>query len=186
MTRTKSTYLALVAVLLSPMAANADLIGYDVTYDANVGPDGTGTFIFDTVLGAITDFVWDFGSGTVGGISGAILGTTDVFGDTRGRFVFEILSETDVHSGVDCINVGCSAGQGLYGLAPFGATYFRIIGSPSVGFSDYVFWDDAQTQTTLASGYMSISTASVPEPGTLALFGIGLLGMAASRRRKKA
>ena len=35
MTKTKGTYLALVAVLLSPIAANADLIRLDATSESN-------------------------------------------------------------------------------------------------------------------------------------------------------
>jgi hypothetical protein len=35
-------------------------------------------------------------------------------------------------------------------------------------------------------GYASTSTTSVPEPTTIALFGLGLLGLAASQKRRRA
>jgi len=42
MTRIRSTFLALIAVLFSPMAANADLI-YDLSLEGNIGVIGTVT-----------------------------------------------------------------------------------------------------------------------------------------------
>ena len=39
---------------------------------------------------------------------------------------------------------------------------------------------------TLRSVQLGIGTQEVPEPGTLALFGIGALGLAAIRRRRAA
>jgi len=47
MTRTKSTYLALIAVLLSPMAANADTIAVGFTALADTTPQATGVFRAD-------------------------------------------------------------------------------------------------------------------------------------------
>ena len=60
MTRTRSTYLAILAVLLSPMAANADLIS--ISYDTG---GGVLTAVFEGVLQADNDtFVVTGFSGT--------------------------------------------------------------------------------------------------------------------------
>ena len=69
MTRTKSTYLALVAVLLSPMAANADLIGSGVT----------ATYHFDDLGDILTT-----GSTTVSGAVEWEAGITEPWGNIVG------------------------------------------------------------------------------------------------------
>ena len=88
--------LGLVIVLFSA-SAKADPILYDTTFTGN-RINGTGSFLFDNDVGLITDFVWDFGDGIVGGISdSSFLVNPVVFGDTKGRFIFEMLTEIDVH-----------------------------------------------------------------------------------------
>ena len=46
-------------------------------------------------------------------------------------------------------------------------------------------FSDVSTTPSWEMGLDNFAIRAVPEPGTLALLGIGLLGMAASRRRKK-
>lgn len=169
MKKTKSTYLALLAFLLLPMAANADLISFVATGSADV----SGYVQWDdTALGGSNSNITDL-SLTVFGITFSL---SDV--DT---------SASSIISGLTITNgAGALASMGTYTIAffpdGFGGSAFD--GDASLAFdSDGVFdfggggWD-----TFLA---VSWEPTSVPEPGTLALLGIGLLGMVASRRRKK-
>ena len=52
MSKTKSTYLALIAFLLSPIAANATLITYDIEWTGASGSSMTGIFTSDDLCSA--------------------------------------------------------------------------------------------------------------------------------------
>ena len=114
MTRTRSTFLALVAVLLSPMAANADPI--QLLLETNADGDA-GNEIYLANFDSYADLI------------GGNLGASSSFSQ---------------------VNISSNYSVG-------GFTYELVSDPP----------------------------ASVPEPSTLALLGIGLLGMGAKRRRKK-
>lgn len=57
----------------------------------------------------------------------------------------------------------------------------------SMGFNAIMLYDEFGTRTDIWEGHPWGLTSAryVPEPGTLALFGIGLLGMGLARRRKE-
>ena len=193
MKRTKSNYLALLAVVLSPMAANADVVDFE---DVAVS---TGTFVGGYPYSvssngcdvAGTDATW---SGLENGYDGSDNGTTHFFGSdvtmTCGG-TFDLIS---FDLGVDWnilaspllvrVDLFYAAGGSNWVTAPVGPDFgFSTwsAGPTSFGLSSVVF----STDGTLFS-VDNLVVRAVPEPGTLALLGIGLLGMGAARRRKKA
>ena len=155
MTRTKSTYLTLLAILLSPLAANADLLRLDaISASADIGDfyivfdDGGDGLLEWSEIVEFSGYSVDFldllldtvvGVPTIAGISTFSFDPTFDIGVND--WFFTIAGDT--------IPVSCSGGD------------------PFVCWNDY-----------------SISPVTVPEPSTLALLVIGLLGLTAARRRK--
>ena len=192
MTRIKSTCLALVALLLSPMAANADQIaGFNGDYDV-ANWNETITCLNDLAGGVDTSSAPN---------SIALVECDSNIDVTTGFVTFDILAVADGIFSFDW-NMGgfdwgyAEGGYILDGVLNFlsnnfngdgesGSISVAVLAGQTIGWYNQTY-DNCCGTTALTISNFSAPIAAVPEPGTLALFGIGLLGMGLTRRKKKA
>ena len=181
MTRTKNTFLAVVAVLLSPMAANADTIDVSEITDATLNVQNLSNVTL-TSFGTNGFFV---GSGGFCAFAADFSCEEDMQIDFLSAVENLFLSSFGVTDVLDSVTISAFLGGSLLGQITVTTTgTFDLSG---FGALDRLFFDDNSTAAGIGWNNFEFDTvASVPEPGTLALLGIGLLGMGAARGRKKA
>ena len=214
MERVKGIYLAVLAVLLSPMAANADPIpGYSVSSDA-FGVSGCDGVVYicgfefevtDELLVSALGFFdmgqdgWASGPASVGiwdldsqvQLLSASINSTDTL---IGRFRYQDIQPLLLSPGVAYV-IGGGGAEGLFPQANSQGVVLTF--DPLVASSNNVRYcrrppcipnsvNPGRGDWAVANFLFEDASAPVPEPGTMALFGIGLAGMGLARRRRKA
>ncbi len=228
MTRTTSRYLALVAVLMSSMAANAVPITYSFSTGSTPfgdttlvpyfsGSSVTGTFVYDSDTPATTIIP----SGPVAGSTLYLNSTANLVGSVGLRSFSDPIGRTIVgnnkfQGSLDFLNliadpnINSGAPDSAFGLDGFDVGLFTLINvrmfwiQGQLGIADFLSNQDLPNPLPDFQGRLALDftltdnpgqeffvffdgfrVEQVPEPGTLALLGIGLFGMGLTRRRKK-
>ena len=162
-------------------SAQATLVGDTVRIAQNFPTIGAEFYPTTTVVGANPEFSWpavltlDIGAGSI-----------DLLFNTIG--FIDVPAGGNNHNGPIISGLNDSSGGLLLGFADFStnssfAPSSIIFGTDYIGFNlDGLSFSNGQyihVDLTFAS------PNALPEPGIVALFGLGLLGAAASRRRRR-
>jgi len=186
-------------------------LGYN---DANGFWSGTGmaaqgqwglTFGFENVQGILTDGGFQYDSGTINfyafdaaaviAADQATGGDTDISGSLTHLFDLNILAGTDTGNstvfmgditvfGADTFNIAYGNDSRTFteaSLLPGGLRFETS--NDTVGEIDGSY-DDNGTLVLATANHVARATFSVPEPTSIAILGLGLLGFAGARRRK--
>ncbi len=170
-------------LLGSLLLNNFQVQGFNLTAAVFVAGTSGFTIEWATVIGSATQVQDIHFSYEVTAQNGLLVNSVDL--TSSGNSLSSVL-ENVCSLGVD-LGSGTCTGILLGSLSAFGNVSTPITTPLSPPTSDIFLWKDIGTQPGgLLSGFGQSYTVDtpVPEPGTLALFGTGLLGIAGLLRRK--
>lgn len=161
------------ASLMSDGSASGDSdVGTSTTFSFTLGAAGSMTFAFDA-----TPFTQAYTtSGATTNAIARLSWSLNIIDQTTGALVY-VFQPGELNGDANASRTGTFPGLTTYNP---GTLSFSAI-SPLLNATD-VYQLTVQ-HNTLANALQT--TAAVPEPGTLAMFGLGLLGMTAFKRRRR-
>ena len=177
---------------LSLVAQQAEAVSFDISWTGAGNYTMDGSFSYsDSLIGTgRIDETNLTGFNIEGFLSGASLGTFDLFTDTPlvgsdiFNFNFDSTSETFYTGGYSSSDFGqdwgVSVGGGLAATTGFGFSS----GSGSQGIANPHWLEASSIPVSKSTLIATRSSDPVPEPATLLLFGTGLVGLIASKRKK--
>lgn len=183
--------LGAVFFLFGSLSANADIIHWTVpSIEFGDGAELAGEFAWDSDTNSVVDWVFELTDGTNPNFPAATFNTatsvaqTWVIGQSNQflRFVHNSITNSAV-IGRYARGLGIRLGFGMLDDLDTPSADLQLVGNSYAGRNGAAICYNCSPYM-INTGRTSIKATAVPEPGTLTLFGLGLLGLGIARRNK--
>ncbi len=164
------SYFTAIALCVAAGSVNAVPIEYEITFSGTTAPSGTGSFSWDESTSLFSEFSLVFDGGHTGIVDANSISSPEILA--------EILFLQDLSPSTSCDQIGPACGHGGFNITSSSIDYLTFF-SESDNSQTYQLWANGNTYTV---GFFSITQASVPEPTSIAIFTIGLIGLGLSKK----